>query len=93
MQPTMSRHTKEKRKKQKLKLEAEVKKDKIVFDVLSLLKNELLDTKPNVAKFLKQYVNCITGCPKLKPTFYPVFELQITKYFIKFFDGHEIIFN
>lgn len=89
----MSRHTKEKRKKQKLKLEAEVKKDNLVFDVLSLLKTELLDTKPNIAKFLKQYVKSITGCPKVKPTFYPVFELRITKYFIKFLDGHEIVFD
>ena len=33
----MSRHTKEKRKKQKLKKEAEVKEEQLVFDIFSLL--------------------------------------------------------
>ena len=89
----MSRHTKEKRKKQQLKKEAEVKEEKIVFDVFYLLKHENLDTKPNMAKFLKSYVKCITGCPKTKPSFYPTFELEITKWFVKFLDGHELIFN
>lgn len=85
--------TKEKRKKQQLKKEAEVKDDKLVFDVFSLVQNENLDTKPNMAKFLKNYVKCITGCPKVKPTFYPAFELDIFKYFVKFFDGHELIID
>ena len=89
----MSRHTKEKRKKQQLKKEAEVKEEKIVFDVFYLLKHENLDTKPNMAKFLKSYVKCITGCPKTKPSFYPSFDLEITKWFVKFLDGHELIFN
>ena len=89
----MSRHTKEKRKKQKLKKEAEVKEEQLVFDIFSILQTENLDTKPNMAKFLKNYVKCITGCPKVKPTFYPTFELDIYKYFIKFFDGHELIVN
>lgn len=44
-----------------------------------------------MAKFLKSYVKSITGCPKAKPTFYPAFELEISKWFIKFLDGHEII--
>lgn len=44
-----------------------------------------------MAKFLKSYVKCITGCPKVKPTFYPAFELEISKWFIKFLDGHEIV--
>lgn len=87
------RSTKEKRKKQQLKKEAEVKDDKLVFDVFSLVQNENLDTKPNMAKFLKNYVKCITGCPKVKPTFYPAFELDIFKYFVKFFDGHELIID
>ena len=85
--------TKEKRKKQQLKKEAEVKDDKLVFDVFSLVQNENLDTKPNMAKFLKNYVKRITGCPKVKPTFYPAFELDIFKYFVKFFDGHELIID
>ena len=67
----MSRHTKEKRKKQKLKKEAEVKEEKLVFDVFSLLQSENMDTKPNMAKFLKSYVKCISGCPIAKPNFYP----------------------
>jgi len=33
----MSRHTKEKRKKQQLKKEAEVQDEKLVFDVFALL--------------------------------------------------------
>ena len=89
----MSRHTKEKRKKQQLKKEAEVKEEKIVFDVLDLLKHENLDTKPNMAKFLKTYVKSITGSLKTKPAFYPVFEIEVTKWFVKFLDGHELIFN
>ena len=87
----MSRHTKEKRKKQQLKKEAEVKEERIVFDVFSLLQNENYFTKPNMAKFLKSYVKCITGYPKSKPVFYPMPELDISKYFVKFFDGHEFI--
>ena len=88
----MSRHTKEKRKKQQLKKEAEVKEEKIVFDILHLLKHENLDTKPNMAKFLKGYVAQIVGLPKVKPAFYPVFDLVISKWFVKFLDGHELIY-
>jgi len=44
-----------------------------------------------MAKFLKDYVKCITGFPKTKPVFYPSFEIDISKWFIKFFDGHELV--
>lgn len=62
-----------------------------MFDVFDLLRHENLDTKPNMAKFLKDYVKSITGFPKVKPMFYPAFELDISKWFIKFLDGHELI--
>ena len=89
----MSRHTKEKRKKQKQKLEAEIKEEQKVFDVFGLIKSWNIDTKPNMAKFLKEHVKCISGNPAIKPEFYPSFELLVNKYFVKFFDDHELIIN
>ena len=46
-----------------------------------------------MAKFLKEHVKCISGNPVIKPEFYPSFELLINKYFVKFFDDHELIIN
>lgn len=46
-----------------------------------------------MAKFLKEYVRCISGNPKVKPVFYPALELQINKYLVKFFDDHEFILD
>lgn len=89
----MSRHTKEKRKKQKQKLEAEIKEERKVFDVFGLLKGWNIDTKPNMAKFLKEHVKYIRGNPVTKPEFYPAFELPVNKYFVKFLDDHEFIIN
>lgn len=89
----MSRHTKEKRKKQKQKLEAEIKEEQKVFDIFGLLKSWNIGTKPNMAKFLKEHVKYISGNPVIKPVFYPAFELLINKYFVKFLDDHELIIN
>ena len=89
----MSRHTKEKRRRQKQKIEAEVKEDRIVFDVFGLLRDENTDTKPNMAKFLKEYVKSISGNPRTKPVFYPAPDAPINKYFVKFMDDHELILD
>ena len=89
----MSRHTKEKRKIQKQKIEAQIKEEKTTFDVIALLNTVNTDTKPNMAKFLKDYVKCIGGNPSRKPIFYPTFELYINKWFVKFFDDHELILD
>ena len=89
----MSRHTKEKRKIQKRKLEAQIKEEQTVFDVLGLLETENTETKPNMAKFLKNYVKIIAGNPVSKPMFYPVLEMPINKWFVQFMDEHELIFD
>ena len=46
-----------------------------------------------MAKFLKDYVKCITGNTVKKPEFYPIFDMPINKWFVKFLDGHELIFD
>ena len=89
----MSRHTREKRKLQKPKQEAQINDEKTVFDVIALLSGADINTKPNMAKFLKDYVKCITGNTVKKPEFYPIFDMPINKWFVKFLDGHELIFD
>lgn len=90
----MSRHTKEKRAKAKEKAQAQIKEDNVKFDVIQLLKTNQLDTKPNMGKFLKQYVKLIRGLnSNSKISFYPSYEFSISKVFVKFLDGHELIYD
>lgn len=90
----MSRHTKDRRKKQKEKLETAVKEERISFDVLALLASEKTDTKPNMGKFLKAYVKEIRGLiPNGKISFYPMFEYSVSRTFVRFLDGHEFVWD
>jgi len=90
----MSRHTKDRRKHQKEKLQAAVKQEKIVFDVLNLIRTEQTDTKPNMGKFLKQYVKEIRGVNASgKMTFYPSVEYRISKVIVQFLDDHDFVFD
>ena len=50
------RTRKEKRREQ---LEKKLADEKVEFDVIRLLRRENIDTKPNMAKFLKEYVQII----------------------------------
>ena len=45
-----------KAEKRRLRKEKKLAEEKVEFDVLSLLKNSLTDTKPNMAKFLSEHV-------------------------------------
>lgn len=88
----MSRHTKETKKaKQKAKLQGIFSEEKIKFDVLELLKTERQDSKPNLGKFLKDYVSEIRIYNSNKIIVYPEFRYEICKVFVRFFDGHELI--
>ena len=88
----MSRHTKERKKaKQKAKLEQIVKNEQIKYDVLQLLETERMDSKPNLGKFLKDYVKEIRIYNTNKITVYPEFHYELSKVFVRFLDDHELI--
>lgn len=95
----MSRHTKDRKRKekqvlkQKAKLQEELKEEKLKFDILNLLKTEHIDTKPNMAKFLKQHVSSIRTLNWSKMQFYPTFKYEVTKISVRFLDDHELIFD
>lgn len=89
----MSRHTKDKKKKQIEKRLEKAEQQQITFDIITLLKTEQLDTKPNFAKFLKQYVKDIRCFNSQKIQFYPIYSYELSKVFVKFLDGHELIYN
>lgn len=89
----MSRHKKDKKIKQKQKLENIVKEEQKKFNILELLSNERQDSKPNLGKFLSEYVKDIRCFNGNKIQFYPVFRYDIAKVFVKFLDGHELIFD
>lgn len=62
------------------------------FDIFQLLKENLLDTKPNVAKFLQEHVRDIRGVVSDgKAQFWPTMKYKISKVFVTFLDGHELI--
>lgn len=87
---TRKKNKKKEKKKQK-KLE-EAQAQSVQFDIINLLKTSLLDTKPNVAKFLDTYVKDIrVSIDNGKIQFYPTLSYTITRVFVKFLDGHELI--
>ena len=89
----MSKNKKDKKKKKKQKQVEQVQTEKTCFDIISLLKTQL-DTKPNMAKFLDQYVEYIRGLvSNSKIVFYPTLQYEITKVFVKFLDSHELIYT
>lgn len=84
----------QKRKEKKRKeLEAKLIEEKVKFDIIKLLEVEQLDTKPNMAKFLKEHVEMIRGFCSNKIQFYPTFKYQLSRIFVKFLDGHELIYD
>lgn len=88
----MSRHKKDKKLKKKEKLQAIVEEEQQKFDVIELLRVERQDSKPNLGKFLSEYVKEIRGCNGGKISFYPTFHYDISKVFVRFLDGHELIY-
>ena len=59
---------------------------------MGLLRTENLDTKPNFAKFLENYVHDIRVCVGGKMQFYPTLKYNTRKVFFTFLDGHELIY-
>lgn len=90
----MSRHTKDKarKEKQRQKLQEELQEEQVKFNIVQLLKTERLDSKPNLGKFLKDYVKEIRCSDSGKITFYPNFKYDLSRVFVKFLDGHELIY-
>lgn len=56
------------------------------------MKDENTGTKPNMAKFLKQYVRSVRALASGALGFYPRFEYKVQRVFVQFVDGHELIF-
>ena len=85
---------KKQKQKQKQKQLEQVQSEQKKFDVIELLKTEHLDTKPNFAKFLDQYVERIAAVVKYgKIQFYPTEEYSLPKILVKFLDKHELIYD
>ena len=68
-----------------------MEENKQVFDVMTLLRDEKLDTKPNFAKFLEAYVRDVRVCVGSKIQFYPTLKYDTRKIFVTFLDGHELV--
>lgn len=84
----MSRKKKDKKKSIKSKENVE---ENPKLDIIFLLKNELMDTKPNMAKFLKTYVKLIRVFTGNKIEMYPEYHYDISKIFVSFNDNHQLI--
>jgi hypothetical protein len=69
-----------------------VRENQQVFDVISLIRNENLDTKPNFAKFLETYVHDIRLGISGKIQFFPCLKYNANRVFVSFLDGHELIY-
>ena len=95
MKASRKAEKRQKRKEKKRKqLEAKLVEEQVKFNILKLLEEEQLDTKPNMAKFLDQYVEYIRGLvSNSKIVFYPTLQYEITKVFVKFLDSHELIYT
>ena len=84
---------KKQKQKQKQKQLEQVQSEQKKFDVIELLKTEHLDTKPNFAKFLNTYVERISAVVSNgKTQFYPILHYTLPKVFVKFLDGHELMY-
>lgn len=69
----------------------EIQNDVIDFDVMTLLVETKLDSKPNVTKFLKQYVKSIRISTLNKIDLWPKIHYDICKCVIRFNDGSSLI--
>lgn len=62
------------------------------FDIMHLLEHEKLDSKPNMAKFLNDYVSRIIVANAIgKIKMYPTYGYDIWKVMVYFFDDHSLI--
>ena len=84
----MSRKKKDKKKSLKTNENLE---ENPKLDIIFLLKNELMDTKPNMAKFLKTYVKLIRVFTGNKIEMYPQYHYDISKIFVTFNDNDQLI--
>ncbi len=92
-------HKKEKRKLRKQKKreerikeeQKELEEEHKRIDILHVLKSEQYDTKPNMARLLDEYVVSIRLFICNNIEIYPQFHYDITKIFIRFKDGSELI--
>lgn len=90
----MSKAKKEKKAKKKQKQLEKVQAENQKFDIIELLENEQLDTKPNFAKFLDSYVERISVVVKHgKIQFYPTVECSFPKIFVLFLDKQELMYS
>ena len=67
--------------------------EKVKFNIVQLLKTKRQDSKPNLGKFLKDYVKEIRCSDSSKITFYPNFKYDLSRIFVRFLDGHEPIYD
>lgn len=91
----MSRHTKEKKNRNKakhIKCESLMKECQLQFDIMFLLRTSALNLKPNLAKFIQRYVKSIRGFNANNIQFYPEFKYTVEKVFVRFLDGHELLY-
>ena len=82
------------KKQQELQKKLESTESNAKLDVLKLVAEEKLETKPDVAQFLKSYVLRVKAF--VKDGFeqcWPVQRRVVSKAFVKFLDGHELIWN
>lgn len=88
----MSRHKKDRKLREKTRLQQAVKEEKVKYDVIELLRRERQDSKPNLGKFLSCYVREIRGCTNGKILLYPETRYKVTKVIVSFLDGHELLY-
>lgn len=90
----MPKTKKEKKAKKKQKQLEKIQAENQKFDIIELLENEQLDTKPNFAKFLDSYVERISVVVNHgKIQFYPTTECSFPKIFVLFLDKHELMYS
>ena len=81
-----------KKLRRKRNQELEVAAGGVDYDVLGLLTDSPLGTKPEVGEFLKRYVKSIRVLVEhSKVTTYPAFGYGSSKVFVDFLDGHQAI--
>lgn len=81
---------KEKKRKEYIK---KLEEEKVKFKIFQILKETDFNSKPNLMKFLQTYVQSIRCLSDRNFQFYPSFTYHITRVFIVFADGHELVFH
>ena len=96
MSEKVSRKTIKRKLRKEKKRQEYIKKlesQKVKFKIIQLLSESNFDSKPNTVKFLQQYVQAIRCLSDRNFQFYPSFQYHLSKVFIIFIDGHELIYN